>query len=244
MKPFETVRSGSIGSFLFSCEHASNHLPSDVPKNERDDFFLQTHWGIDIGAAQVLRHLSDFSQSEGILATHSRLWMDLNRASSRSDIIRLETEGHFLSFNQNLHPDQIRERFEKVYYPFHQAFDQMVKARLNNPQPVILLSIHSFTPIWEGCLRSMDMGVLFDDWAALAHTFKDLLVQQEFFTELNQPYTGKNGLMYSVQQPGRKYNIPHLELEINQALISTPERCLHIAQKIWLALQQLPAQIT
>ena len=236
MQPYTVLNQNSVGPFIFSCEHAANSLPPNTQSSVEDKHFLQTHWGWDIGAESVTRHLIQSLDSQGILSTYSRLWIDLNRSRTRTDLVRLETEGHHLSFNRNLSSAEHEQRVQEVYKPFHAAYNTLVKERCQHDQPVILISIHSFTPVWNGTVRTMDIGVLFDECEDLGIKLAELLREEEFFVELNAPYTGRGGLMYSVEDKGRRHQCRHLELEINQALICTPERQAFVAAKIRRAL--------
>lgn len=239
MQPYTLVNEGRIGPFIFSCEHASNRLPAEIRVTTKDQHFLQTHWGWDIGAENVTRHLVKATDSQGILATHSRLWIDLNRSLDRTDLIRLETDGHPLSFNHNLSNHDEQERLQQVYVPFHTAYNELVARRCQDSRSVTLISIHSFTPVWNGSVRTMDIGVLFDECEELGTKLAALLKKEGLFVEVNAPYTGRGGLMFSVEDKGKRHRCPHLELEINQALICTPERQHFIAAKIYRALTHL-----
>ena len=239
MSAFTILNQAVTGPFVFSCEHASNRLPDNIECTPTDQHFLETHWGWDIGAESVTRHLIESTQSQGILATHSRLWVDLNRSLERQDLFRRETEGHQLTFNAQLTAEEGEQRLENFYKPFHDAYDDLVKERAQKEAPVVLISIHSFTPVWDGAVRTMDIGVLFDECEGLGVQLASLLQDEELFVETNAPYTGRGGLMYSVEDKGKRNSCPHLELEINQALICTPERQRFIADKIHRALLRL-----
>ncbi len=239
MSPFSIVQPKRVGPFLFSCEHASNKLPNHIVPTKQDKHFLDTHWGVDIGVAGVTRHLIASTQSQGIFAEYSRLWVDLNRSLDRTDLIRTETEGYPLSFNQELAPEQVQQRLEVYYRPYHEAFDQLVEQRVAQSAPVLLVSMHSFTPVWNGQVRTMDIGVLFDKCEDLGSKLATLIGEQELVVELNQPYTGRNGLMFSVEDKGLRHQCPHLEIEINQALICTPDRQQRVARKLHTALMMV-----
>lgn len=239
MSAFTILNQDVTGPFVFSCEHASNRLPKGVECTPTDEHFLATHWGWDIGAEAVTRQLINSTKSQGVLATHSRLWVDLNRSLDRKDLFRRETEGHQLTFNATLTVEEGQQRLNKFYTPFHDAYDALVKERAQKEQPVVLISIHSFTPVWNGAVRTMDIGVLFDECEELGIQLANLLRDEELFVETNAPYTGRSGLMYSVEDKGRRNRCPHLELEINQALICTPERQRFIGDKIHRALLRL-----
>ena len=187
MQPYTLLNPELVGPFIFSCEHASNNLPSDVTPTTMDEHFLQTHWGWDIGAESVTRHLIDATNSQGILATHSRLWIDLNRSLNRTDLVRLETEGHRLSFNQGLSSEDHTQRLQQIYQPFHSAYHTLVQRRRRQERPVTLISIHSFTPVWDGIIRTMDIGVLFDECEELGLRLAELLKKEDLFVEINAP---------------------------------------------------------
>ena len=234
---YEVIGHNNSSPFLFSCEHASNFFPADIPVSSEDQAFKHTHWAWDIGVAELLRQLVDHFCSQAIFSRFSRLIIDPNRDIRRSSLIPETIEGHALSFNQNLSTDAIQDRLHRFYHPYHEAFSRMVKERCQNEAPFILISFHSFTPIWNSHLRTMDIGVLYEDYEDIAIQLKEAFERESFFVALNEPYSGRNGLMYSVHQQGTRYNIPHLELEISQFLLSSPERVAYMAKKIATALE-------
>lgn len=236
LKPYRILNFDLTGPFIFSCEHASNQLPPDVQFSKEDFHFLQTHWGWDIGAQKVVEHLAKSTQCAAIFGTVSRLWVDLNRSIDRKDLVRTHTELHELSFNKNISSESEHKRLEDWYHPFHKAYDELVEKKLRLASP-ILISIHSFTPVWNGKVRTMDIGVLFDQYESLGIKLAQALKNEELFVECNEPYTGRGGLMYSVEDKGIRHGCKHLELEINQALICTPERVTCLANKILSALK-------
>ena len=82
----------------------------------------------------------------------------------------------------------------------------------------------------------MDIGILFDDHEDLADLLKHALEEDDFFVAKNEPYSGKFGLMYAAHRHGKKYNIRHLELEFNQAILCSDERIDRVAEKMIRAL--------
>lgn len=235
--PFTIVGERNCGPFIFSCEHASNALPESLHPTPNDRYFLNSHWGWDIGAKSVVEGLTLHFASQAILCNFSRLLIDTNRAPDRLDLIRTETEGHPLSFNQNLSKEEEENRFSQWYQPYHTAFDQLVASRSNHPSPVVLVSVHSFTPVWDAQVRTMDIGVLFDHHVEPGEGLAKHIEDAGFFVACNAPYTGKSGLMYSVEDKGLRHGCLSVELEINQTLICTPERINWLIQRLAPALQ-------
>ena len=105
-RAYHILNEETIGPFIFSCEHASNQLPQSIPRSQTDSHFLNTHWGWDIGAQQVVEHLTYLTHSSAILGTVSRLWVDLNRDISRQDLIRLtQRDMNYLSIRTSQDQD-------------------------------------------------------------------------------------------------------------------------------------------
>ena len=63
-----------------------------------------------------------------------------------------------------------------------------------------LCSIHSFTPVYRGCVRDVEVGVLFDAHDAHAEELAAALSEQGFTTALNEPYSGKDGLIWDSRE--------------------------------------------
>jgi len=85
----------------------------------------------------------------------------------------------------------------------------------------------------------MDVGVLFDPFEAVARRFAERIESEGFRVALNQPYSGRNGLMYSAHRHGIAHGVLHLELEINQALIGTTAGARKMGSCLTRALRSL-----
>ena len=83
------------------------------------------------------------------------------------------------------------------------------------------------------------MGVVFDNYDAVAKRFANLLSEEGYKTALNAPYSGYEELIYSANRHGRKHDVLYLELEIRQDLIATPEQCAIVADRLNNALTRL-----
>lgn len=231
---------GAGGPLLLTCEHASARVPSPLAAGPQDEPWLGTHWAVDLGAARVTRELARITASPALLARFSRLVCDANRAPDAEDLIVTRVEGHALSFNRGLDPAQRQQRLARWYEPYHQAVDQEL---LHWPGPgrgPTLLSVHSFTPVFNGQQRPMELGVLFDHGhPALAARLLQQLKAAGFSTVANEPYSGYEGLIHSAWRHGRKHRVPYLELEIRQDLINTAASAERLARQVAAALAQI-----
>ena len=106
----------------------------------------------------------------------------------------------------------------------------------------MLISLHSFTPLWNHKIRDMDVGVLFCEMSPLVTQFQEAWKAEGYFVAMNEPYSGHSGLMYSPHRHGTLHKIPYIELEFNQAILSSPERITAVAKDFARALQRIEAQ--
>ncbi len=228
----------AAGPFVFCCEHAGKAM-IEVTPTASDRALLDDHWGSDIGAGTVTESLARQMDSVGILGLISRLWIDLNRVESSDTLIVEACGGIPVSFNQALGAEERRDRITRHHTSYHQALDDLITQRVTLG-PTRLVSIHSFTPVWEGVPREMEIGVLFAEDTPAVRAITDALRGEGFVTALNAPYSGLSGnLIYSAMLHGGRAQIPYLEFEIRQDLIRTAESAEEVATRIARALSVL-----
>ena len=224
---------------VVTCEHASNAVPAPLQASDSDTRWLETHWGWDLGAADLTRALVARKNCCAILSRFSRLVCDANRSADDATFIRREIEGEALSFNEGLDAAEIQRRVDTYHTPYHELLDDCLKARVARGGDVVLFSIHSFTPVFQGKARPMEVGVLFDRYDPIAQRFAGHLRNVGFKTALNEPYSGKDGMMYAMSLHGQRHNVVYLELEGRQAVLSTPEKVEDVAERLCDALTSL-----
>ncbi len=232
------------GQFVLSCEHASNRLPPPIRPEALDPPWLETHWAYDIGAAELTREIVRNTGSVAVLARFSRLVVDANRDPSDPTAIVPRVEHHRLGFNELLSSAERAQRVERFHTPYHQAVDNMLEQRLPTGGDVALLSVHSFVPALYGLERELHVGVLFNPYEAIARRLARNLESRGLTTALNEPYSGRRGLIYSAERHGLHHQVVYLELEVNQRLLSTPEKIYQLGRTVSEALKELRLRST
>lgn len=212
------VRPGD-GALLLTCEHASARLPEGWRWPERDARLHGTHWTFDLGAAELTHELSESLRSAAVLSTFTRLLADPNRAADDPSLFRTHAEGLPVELNARLDEDDVRRRIDRYWSRYHDAVDREA-AKTAAP---VLLSMHTFTPVYEGTPRAMEIGVLFDREDALAAALAEALAAEGFVVAMNEPYSGKEGLIYAAERHASAHGKHALELEVRQDLAVTPE---------------------
>jgi predicted N-formylglutamate amidohydrolase len=209
----EIVRRGSSSLVCFTCEHASEEFPAPWTLPAQDSWLGGTHWTHDLGARDLVNDLCERFSTVAVLARFSRLLADPNRPTESNDLFRKTAEGRPIQLNHDIDSTD-RARRLLLWGAYHAALDREVG---RSPARVVL-AVHTFTPLYEGNARPMEIGVLFDEEEALATDIAKSLAAAGFRVAMNEPYSGKDGLMYSVDRHARRHDRHALELEVRQDL--------------------------
>ena len=199
---------------VLTAEHASADLPDGWAWSAEDAWLVSTHWAVDLGIAEVTRRLAAAVAAPAVLATFSRLLVDPNRELSRPDLFRQVADGKLIHLNAQLTEEERHRRIERLYVPYHNAVDEVVNATPG----AFVLSMHSFTPLYEGTRRPMELAVLFDEEEALGLILAEALAEGGWKVAVNEPYSGKEGLIYSAHRHAEEAGRPALEIEVRQDL--------------------------
>ncbi len=205
-------------SFIVSCEHASAAVPARW-KPLLAPYLAQCeeHQLWDPGAAEVSRELARLLRAPFFSGETTRLLVDLNRSLTHADI--------FSPPVLTLPPAERTDILCRHYYPYRHRVRQEIEGLLAEKRPVVHLSIHSFTPAFEGETRANDLGLLFDPWRKkdndLAEIWLHYLQQKEpaLVCAPNQPYLGiSDGHVPVLRKLFRSTRYFGFELEFNQRL--------------------------
>lgn len=221
--PFESVpRADPQSGLIFLCDHASSTLPEGYGSLGLPSQLLATHIAYDIGAAEVVRALAARFGASAILARWSRLLIDLNRGGDDPTLVMKLSDGSVIPGNRDAGAEEIAARLNAWHAPYHAAIaDEIARLRHCGVVPV-LVSIHSFTPVWKGRARPWEIGVLWDRDDRLPRPLMQRLEEAGFVVGDNEPYSGalEND---TLNQHGTKNGLPHVLIEIRQDLIAGPE---------------------
>ncbi len=202
---------------IFSCEHASRRIPPEWRASFRTSHSrLRSHEGYDIGALAVATDLSRRLAAPLLAAPYSRLVADTNRSAHHPRVIGAELRSL---------PRRVRDDLLARYHrPHRETVAAAVAARLDDATLVLHVAVHTFTPIWEGVVRSTDVGLLYDPQRprerALVAEWQGIL--QDLFPggkiRRNDPYRGRaDGLTTTLRTRFPASAYLGVELELNQA---------------------------
>lgn len=205
--------------FLIACDHASRRIPRALGTLGVEPAELATHIAWDIGAAGVASGLAARLDATVILQNYSRLVIDCNRPPEAVDSIAQQSAGVRIPGNENLGPADIAARQEGIFLPYHGALRDILERRVTGAS--VLISIHSFTPVFSGIHRPWDCAVLYNRDSRLALALGDLLRSDGLLrVGENEPYAMRDATDYTVPVHGEARGLIHVELEIRQDLIA------------------------
>ena len=218
--PFKVINPGGSSSLLIACDHADNHIPDHLAGLGLDSDYLERHIAYDIGAMQVARRLADIFDAPLLLATCSRLVIDLNRHLHDPSSIVEESDGVIIPGNAGLDEEMRNFRIEKYFDPYHKQYQEMVTGQISNHPRPIILSVHSFTPTMNGRARPWEIGVLWDQDEVLAKQLIESLQKVTGFNiGDNKPYHATDPHGYAQVIHAHERGVEFALLEIRQDLI-------------------------
>lgn len=204
-------------SILLTCEHGGNR----VPKKWQHYFagqkrLLHTHRGWDYGALIVAKLLSKNLKAKLLYSEITRLLVDLNRSLGNPTL--------HSAYLKPLSADDLEQILKLHYHPYRKQVLNEVRRILARKNKAAHFSIHSFTPVFRGERRHVQIGILFDPASPLesrtAHLLKKNLQVSFPRTRIryNDPYDGRgDGQTTSLRSRFSQKIYSGIEIEMNQA---------------------------
>jgi predicted N-formylglutamate amidohydrolase len=206
---------------------------------------LERHIAYDIGTAEVARILSDRFDAPLVMSGYSRLIIDPNRYLGAPTSIPLASEDVVIPGNHDLTPEEVAQRVESFFLPYHDAVTGVLNAyRARGAVPGVV-SIHSFTPAFLGQERPWHVSILWDKDGRIALPLLERLrADPHLCVGDNEPYSARNPEGYSLATHAEAEGHPHVLIEIRQDLIDTKLGATNWAERVGDALADVMADPT
>jgi predicted N-formylglutamate amidohydrolase len=229
--PVRVLHEDGASDFMLTADHAGKLIPRRLGDLGVAATDLERHIAWDIGIAGVTERLSAMLNATAVLQTYSRLVIDCNRDPSWPSAMPVISEFTDIPGNANLDEADRSARVAEIFRPYHDRIDALLDARAAAGRRTILVAMHSFTPIFKGEPRMIEVGVLYFRRTRLAEIMLDLLRQEGDLTVgENAPYALTEDSDYSIPHHGERRGLEHVEIEIRQDMITSLE-----GQDAWAA---------
>lgn len=229
------------GRAVLVCEHASRFIPAALDNLGLSAEAAHSHAAWDIGAFDLAVELMGALDAPLVHSRVSRLVYDCNRPPTAPDAVPARSERFDIPGNAALDAAAADRRTRDVYEPFREALAKTVADR---PAPFLLITIHSFTPVYNGQQRDTELGILHDTDDRAAQLLLKKAGQTGLKTALNEPYSASDGVTHTLREHGTIHKHPNVMLEIRNDLIDTPSGVNRVAGLLSPVLAELITELT
>jgi len=219
--PFSVECENGKSAFVLICDHAGRRIPRALGTLGVAEAELSRHIAWDIGARGVASRLASQLDAVLIAQTYSRLVIDCNRPLGAPSSIATRSERTDIPGNHDLTAAERSARAEEIFAPYQRRIVEELDRRQSIGRPTLLISMHSFTPVFNDVARPWHIGMLYNRDTRLAHSLLALIrAEGRWVVGDNEPYSVSDGTDYAIPVHGEQRGLPHVEIEIRQDLIT------------------------
>ena len=230
--------------FLLTCDHYGRLIPRaladlGVPESE-----LTRHVAWDIGIAGVAEALSKHLDAHLIAQRYSRLVIDCNRPPGAPSSIPRISEATVIPGNEGIARDAAQARREAIFEPYHRRIAEVIDRRLRDGVPTVLVSLHSFTPVYAGIARPWHIGTLYHrDTRLPPLLLKHLRAEGDLVVGDNEPYAVNDATDYTIPVHGEARGLVNTGIEIRQDMIGDANGQRRFAEMLARIFREIEAKM-
>lgn len=219
------------GDIVIVCEHASRLVPEKLGDLGLGAAALESHIAWDPGALELSRRLSSSLDAVLVYQRYSRLVYDCNRPPEAPSAVAEKSEIFQIPGNKDISEAERQARVSEIYLPFRDGLYEILSYRRATGRPSILVTIHSFTPVYFGKKREVEIGILHDSDSRFADAmlFEAQREPQNYMVMRNQPYGPTDGVTHTLLEHGIANGIPNVMIEVRNDLLTIGNEGLAIA---------------
>src|SRR5262249_16683741 len=111
-------------------------------------------------------------------------------------------------------------RRREIFEPYHRRITEIIDQRLRDGRPTVLVSLHSFTPVYAGVARPWHIGTLYHpDTILPPKLLQALRAEADLVVGNNEPYAVSDETDYTIPVHGEARGLINSGIEIRQDLI-------------------------
>ena len=231
--PVETVNPDGRADVVLICEHAANRIPGALDALGLDRETRISHVAWDPGAAEVARAMADRLDAPLFLQRFSRLVYDCNRPVFADSAVPAVSERYAIPGNDGLDAGARAARQAAIYLPFRDTIAAFVRGRIDAGRPPMIVTVHTFTPVFQGSRRTTELGVLHDADARLADAVLALLAADGGLkVRRNDPYGPEDGVTHTLKVQALGHGLPNVMFEIRNDLVADAAQQRAFAERL------------
>lgn len=230
-KPALVENSGASGEIVLVCEHSANLIPKRLGTLGLDRDVLERHIAWDPGALALARRLAASLDAELFYQRFSRLVYDCNRPPEAESATPSISEVYRIPGNIGISSEERKARVEEIYRPFRNGLSSLIQRRTVVGRPTVLVTIHSFTPVYFGQTRDVEIGILHDRDSRMADAMiaQADRMQTKYVVRRNEPYGPADGVTHTLVEHGLSNGLANVMIEVRNDLLDNEPRQVAIA---------------
>jgi predicted N-formylglutamate amidohydrolase len=230
--------------FLLTCDHYGRAIPAALGDLGLPACELTRHIAWDIGIAGVAERVSDALGAHLIAQRYSRLVIDCNRPPEVASSIPVLSEATAIPGNEGISRAEADARRRVIFAPYHDRIGEAIDARQALSRPTVLVSLHSFTPVYAGVARPWHIGTLYHRDTMLAPLLLRLLrAEGDLVVGDNQPYAVSDLTDFTIPVHGEKRGLMNTGIEIRQDLIGDKAGQMQWAERLTRLFHEIEATL-
>lgn len=218
--PVALENSIARGPVILVCEHASRLLPKALGTLGLTEEALESHIAWDPGALAVARLMAESLDATLVFQRFSRLVYDCNRPPESPAAMPEKSEVFAVPGNAGLDQAARDARTEALYLPFRDRLSGLVKRRIAEGRAPVIVTMHSFTPVYFGKPRAVEIGILHDADTRLADAMLAAAGSAgPYDIRRNEPYGPEDGVTHTLKEHGLANGLANVMIEVRNDLI-------------------------
>lgn len=217
--PVALENASARGRIILVCEHASRLLPKSLGTLGLSEEALASHIAWDPGALAVSRLMAKSLDATLIFQRFSRLVYDCNRPPESPAAMPEKSEIFDVLGNVGLDQAARDARTQALYLPFREKLSRLVKDRIAEGRAPVIVTMHSFTPVYFGKQRAVEIGILHDADTRLADAMLVAGTGGLYDARRNEPYGPEDGVTHTLKEHGLSNGLLNVMIEVRNDLI-------------------------
>lgn len=230
----EVEHAAGTAPLVLACEHAACAIPGELDGLGLDAAARLAHVAWDIGALALARRLAKRLDAPLVAGRLSRLVYDCNRPPEAPDAVPARSEAYDVPGNRDLGDAARQERFERVHVPFHDALARaLARQDARAGRRVALVTVHSFTPVYHGQARAVELGFLHHGDAMLARTMlASEVARGARHVALDEPYSAADGVTHTLARHGAGAGRAAAMIELRNDLLADDDAAARMGDRL------------
>ncbi len=220
----EVLNPAGASPVVLVCEHASSFIPPELQDLGLAKADRLSHAAWDPGALAVARRMAERLDAKLVASKVSRLVYDCNRPPSAPDAMPARSELVVVPGNAELDDAARQARADTYYHPFRKALADTIKTTAARGATPVIVTVHSFTPVYHGNPRTVEIGILHDSDTRLADGMLEAAQGSDFVVQRNEPYGPENGVTHTLKEHGLPHGYANVMLEVRNDLIVSEQQ--------------------